>query len=99
MKIVWSPLALEKAEQTLEYLGERSPEAAERFMDGLLNAVDRLSDFPRIGRMVPELRQPNIRQVLHSNHRLIYRIEDDHIRIITLRHQRQNLTPDDDDLQ
>ncbi|MBO6514809.1 MAG: type II toxin-antitoxin system RelE/ParE family toxin [Phycisphaerales bacterium] len=99
MSVIWSPQALEKAEQILEYLDERSPEAAERFSDGLFNAVERLVDFPRMGRMVPELKNPNVRQILQGNYRVIYRLEGDDIRIVTLRHQRQNLTPDDDDLQ
>jgi plasmid stabilization system protein ParE len=33
-----------------------------------------LADFPEIGRMVPEFRQPNLREIICRSYRIIYRL-------------------------
>jgi plasmid stabilization system protein ParE len=53
MKIVWSPLVLERVEDTARYIAKDSPDAAVRWVEDLFSAVERLADFPESGRMVP----------------------------------------------
>jgi plasmid stabilization system protein ParE len=36
--------------------------------------MDKLQDFPEIGRQVPEQRNPNIREVIVPPYRVIYRL-------------------------
>ena len=55
MKIVWSPLALERVEDIARYIAEDKPDAAVKWVDGLFSTVERLADFPKSGRMVPEV--------------------------------------------
>ncbi len=43
MKIVWSPLALERVEDTARYIAEDSPDAAVRWVKDLFSAVERLT--------------------------------------------------------
>lgn len=42
MKIVWSPLALERVEDTARYIAEDNPDAAVRWVEDLFSAVERL---------------------------------------------------------
>ena len=52
----------------------------------MLAAADRLSSFPRSGRVVPEFRQDEIREVLWRNYRLVYRARDDVVEVVTVFH-------------
>lgn len=53
----------------------------------LIRAVDRLSDFPRSGRAVPEYADPAIREVILSPYRIIYRIVDAQtVHVLTVHH-------------
>ncbi|MCH8533411.1 MAG: type II toxin-antitoxin system RelE/ParE family toxin [Saccharospirillum sp.] len=55
MRIVWSPLALERVEDIAQYIAEDKPGAAVEWVDGIFDTVERLADFPESGRVVPEV--------------------------------------------
>lgn len=40
--------------------------------------------FPNIGREVHEIDDPNVREILHNNYRIIYKVEEDYIIILTI---------------
>ncbi|WP_081617440.1 type II toxin-antitoxin system RelE/ParE family toxin [Thioalkalivibrio sp. ALgr3] len=94
MKIVWSPLALERVEDMARYISEDSPDAAVRWVDDLFAAVERLADFPKSGRMVPEVGSPRIRELIFGAYRVIYSIKDQ-IDILTVRRSSQLLRMSD----
>ena len=88
MKIVWSPLALERVNDIADYIAETSVEAAKVWLIDIFGAVDRLQEFPESGRVVPEVNRPNIRELVFKNYRVIYRIERKQVSILTVRHGR-----------
>lgn len=91
MKIVWSPRALERANEIAEYIAEDNPDAAKLWLIETFGVVGRLEDWPRSGRVVPEAGHDKIREILQGNYRIIYRIESKQISILTVRHGRQLL--------
>ena len=91
MKLRWTPLALEKAEEIAEYIHLDKPGAALDWLEGIFAAADSLPEFPQRGRIVPEIGREDIRELLLGNYRLIYRVEEDFLSILTLRHGRQLL--------
>lgn len=54
MKVEWSPLALDRVSEIARYIAKDNPDAAERWVNELFDAVERLADFPESGRIVPE---------------------------------------------
>jgi plasmid stabilization system protein ParE len=48
--------------------------------------VDRLQDHPLSGRVVPELGDTSIREVIHGNYRIVYRLRHDVVEIATVFH-------------
>ena len=44
-----------------------------------------------MGRVVPELREPELREISVYSWRLLYRVRADHVFIVTLVHQRRHL--------
>lgn len=91
MKIVWSPLALDRVNEIADYIAENSVEAAKVWLVDGFGVVDRLADFPESGRMVPEVKRPNIREIIFKNYRIIYRVERKQVSVLTVRHSRQRL--------
>lgn len=90
MKLVWSPLALERAESIAQYIAEDKPSAALYWVDGLFSCVDRLAEFPESGRVVPEVRLQRIREVMFGSYRVIYSVTN-RVDILTVRRSSQLL--------
>ena len=66
MKTVWSPLALARVEDIARYIAEDNPDAAVKWVDDLFARVEQLADYPKSGRMVPEVGSPRIRELIWS---------------------------------
>jgi addiction module RelE/StbE family toxin len=91
MKIVWSPLAIDRATEIADYIAQDKPSAAEKWIDTIFLMVDRLKTSPEIGRIVPEINNSQFREIIFGNYRIIYRIEKNRISILTIRHGKQVL--------
>ncbi len=73
-KLIWSPSARLDLKDIAAFIAEDSPSAADRFVRGLFQAVERLADFPDSGRIVPEFGDSNIREIIRKPCRIVYRI-------------------------
>jgi toxin ParE1/3/4 len=91
LKLVWSPLALERAIEQARFIARDKPGAAERWLEGLFSAAEELLRLPRLGRIVPEVRNPDIRELSYGTHRLIYRVGPRQVSLLTIRHGRRQL--------
>ena len=91
MKIIWSPLAIARASEIAEYIAQDKPSASEKWIDTVFSKVEQLKSSPEIGRIVPEIRNDQFRELIYGNYRIIYRIEKNQISILTIRHGKQIL--------
>ncbi len=91
MKILWTDPAIDDLRNLLAYIAKDSEEYARSFVERIILSVDKLTDFPRLGRMVPEADQEAIRELLYHNYRIIYRVENELIEILTVLHGRRDL--------
>ena len=89
MRIVWSPLAIQRLREAVEYIARDKQGAAERWLEGAFEAVGRLAELPQSGRVVPELGRPDIREVIYGNYRIIYRVSPEAVLVLTVRYGRQ----------
>ena len=90
MRIVWSPVALQRVEDIAGMIAVERPLAAERWIRSIFSRAKQLASHPASGRMVPELGDPEIRQLPHPPYRIIYRIETKRVLVLTVRHGRQD---------
>lgn len=95
MKIIWSPLAIDRVTEIALYIAQDSLNSAKKWVESTFQSVERLEEFPRSGRMVPEIMQDDFREVLHGNYRIIYRLQSEYVSILTVRHGRQILPVDE----
>ena len=63
-----------------------APAIATVFAQRVFRATDRLADYPRLGRVVPELGLESVREILLAGYRIIYRIKDEQIHLLTIHH-------------
>lgn len=89
LPVAWSPEAVEDLESIAEYIGRDSVHYAGAVASKLLDVSRNLSTAPKIGRMVPELNRPEIRERLVYSYRLVYRVEEDGILVIAIIHGKQ----------
>lgn len=95
MKIIWSPLAIDRASEIAEYIAQDNPSAAEKWINTVFSKVERIESSPEIGRVVPEIRNNRFRELIYRNYRIIYHIEKTQISILTIRHGKQILPIDE----
>ncbi len=95
MRIIWSPLAVDKASEIADYIAQDKPSAAKKWIDNVFLKVEQLKSSPEIGRIVPEINNSQFREIIYGNYRIIYRIEKKLISILTIRHGKQILPVDE----
>ena len=91
MIIKWSPLSAEKLTDIVNHISKDNPNAARELATRIFTSVEKLIEFPKSGRVVPELGNLKYREVLVGKYRVIYSIVEDAIHILTIRHQKQLL--------
>jgi plasmid stabilization system protein ParE len=91
MRILWSPLAVERISEIADYIAQDNPGAAEKWVETIFKKVEELRGFPESGRVVPETDNINIRELLYGNYGIIYRVEKSKLSILTVRHGKQIL--------
>jgi plasmid stabilization system protein ParE len=95
MKILWSPLAIDRALEIAGYIVQDNPDAAESWISTVFEKVEHLKKFPESGRVVPETDNMTIRELIYSNYRIIYRVEEKRLSVLTVRHGKQVLPLDE----
>ena len=96
-EIVWTSNALTDLSEIGEYIANDSPKYAEITISKLYHKVEILTEHPRIGRIVPETEQENLRELIEGNYRIIYEITNDGIFILTVHHSARILKLKNDD--
>lgn len=73
----------------MERITADRPDAAERWLDELVERVDLLGVSPDQGRQVPDVGRPEVREVIFGEYRVIYRRDAQGVVIVTIRHGRR----------
>ena len=85
MSVAWSREAGENLVDIEEFIARDSVERAIRFVDDLIDHAEAiLSDNPRSGRTVPEIGNPDIRELIYRGYRIVYRLNGDRIEILAV---------------
>jgi toxin ParE1/3/4 len=85
-QVRWTAQAADDLEAICLFIARDAPQVAAAFADRVLRATDRLANFPRLGRVVPELGIKNIREVVVGGYRVIYRIRQEEVHLLTVHH-------------
>lgn len=96
MTVVWSEDAKARVRECVDYLIEEAgPAFAEDWLSGLGERISILAQQPLIGRVVPEIRKPDVRELFfRRNHRIFYIVKEREgvCIVVGVRHVRQKTT-------
>jgi len=84
MMLVWTKESLERLNEIGEYIGVNNPERAEKFVNYLIENAESILDSPNIGRMVPDFADTRIREIIVKKYRIVYRVKEKTIEILTV---------------
>jgi toxin ParE1/3/4 len=84
--VFWTKQAKEDLRAIREYIARDAPATAVAYTKRLRRSVGRLREFPFSGQVVLEIGKEHIREILFGNYRVIYRVQDKHVEIVTVFH-------------
>jgi plasmid stabilization system protein ParE len=85
-QVVWSEQALDQLSDVFRFIARGSPRLAQIFVERVSRVVDRLEHFPLSGRVIPEVGDPLLREVIAHGYRVMYRVREDRVEILLVHH-------------
>jgi len=67
-----------------DFISQDSPDRARKFVDQIIEHTESLSDNTLCGRTVPEISNPDIRELIFRKYRIVYRIKGNNLDILTV---------------
>ena len=90
-RIVWTETAWADLEEIVHYISKDSARYAAAFAREVRDSSRSLSHFAHRGRVVPELRSPDIREIFVRSYRLVYSTSAGTVHILGLIHGARDL--------
>lgn len=84
MKIIWTDEALKGLSEIEEYIARDSRKRADTFSSYLIERTVSITQNPEIGRIVPEISNHKIRELIVKNYRIVYKIAEKRIEVLTV---------------
>jgi toxin ParE1/3/4 len=88
--VIWSEPAKEDLKKLFDYIASDSRYYAIKVSHEFVEKSERLGKHPRMGRVVPEIENANIRELIIYSYRLIYEITPKRIVILAIVHGKQD---------
>lgn len=80
--VAWSKSAQSALDEVITYINQDSPANARLVLVAALDAAASLEALAERGRIVPELADSQIRELLVFKYRLLYRVSDDRVTVV-----------------
>jgi len=84
-KVILTPQSMCDLEEIVTFIAKNNPERASTFGNELIDRALSIATFPEIGRVVPEICEPAVREIMHGSYRIIYETLRDAEAIYVLR--------------
>ena len=89
-EVIWTEPALQELDAIAEYIALDNPAAASDLVKAVFDKTERLENFPKSGRIPPELPDSVYREVVVPPCRIFYRQEQQQVFILyVMREERQ----------
>lgn len=89
-EVIWTEPALQELDAIAEYIALDNPAAASDLVKAVFDKTERLENFPKSGRIPPELPDSVYREVLVPPCRIFYREDEQRVFVLfVMREERQ----------
>ena len=89
--VIWTKVAKADLRGIYDFIAHDSRFYAKKVAQEITEKTDILESHPLIGRVVAEIGDETIREILLYTYRIIYQLMDEQVFILTIAHKRQNL--------
>ena len=76
--------------QIHDYISQTSKHYAREVVQSIIGQFKSIGRFPRMGRVVPEIQDENIREILIYSYRVVYRISKNDAEIAAIIHAKRD---------
>ena len=100
--VVFLQIALDDLEQIVTYVARDNTNAALKLHDRIIETASKLSEFPMMGRLVPDekIGKHGFRMIGHGNYTLFYKVYENNVVVLRVLHGARDypnlLVPDED---
>ncbi len=92
VQINWTKQAKTELREIADYISIDSVKYAQYQILKIISATKYLKKYPRLGKIVPEIKDSKIREIVTGNYRIIYLIvNESRIDILTIHHSARDL--------
>ena len=89
-EVIWTEPALQELDVIAEYIALDNPAAASALVNEVFDKIERLDNFPKSGRIPPELPDSVYREVVIPPCRIFYREDEQRVFVLyVMREERQ----------
>ncbi len=92
VKVIWTARSLTDLEEIGKYISKDSTKYAKLILEKLLETANLIEQNQLIGRIVPEVKQKDIREIIRGSFRIIYQTQaKEYAYILTVHHSSRLL--------
>jgi plasmid stabilization system protein ParE len=95
MKVLWTEQAFLRLAEIEEFIAADDEDAALRWVGRIIDRAKALAEFPEMGRRVPELPGSALRELIVGSYRIVYRLSDEAVEVLTV-FEAHRLLPSED---
>ncbi len=95
IRVFWTEPALEDVQEIRAYIARDSPCYARIVAERIFGAVEQLHLHPFSGRVVPEIGQHTLREVIEPPYRIVDRVRPELLEIAAVAHSARQFPTDD----
>jgi|SRR5271157_5344468 len=74
--LIWTDLAVADLEEIGQFISKDNPPAAEKVGSRIIREAENVAAFPRLGRIVREFSNLQIREIISQSYRIIYKFDE-----------------------
>ena len=93
--VIWTPRARADLKAIHDYIAKDSRQNAQRVVREILRRADELAEPPRLRHVVPEVNDPQLREIPVYSWRVIYYLREDTEFVVTVIHKRRQPSTED----
>ena len=75
--------------EILEFIQMDSPRSAKKLVRGTYSQLKKLPSFPKLGRIIPEIGDVRLREIIVGPYRLMYRLQNKRIIVLRVLHGKR----------
>ena len=90
--VIWSIPAKNDLKQIYDYIAKDSKYYATNVVENIFSKAENLDEFPEIGRVVPEIGDENVRELIIYSYQLIYEVVPNDVQIHAIIHGKRDFS-------